>query len=987
MNQLFKSDIKRIREASLNDKLVVFVGAGVSANSDIPSWGNLIKNLEKELPVDISKTESDYLKIAQLYKNYRDKKEYIEKIRAELKDGIATFNPINELIFKLNPSHIVTTNYDDLLEQVISHKNLQYYKIDKDKDIPYATYNKFLIKMHGDLREGNIVLTEDDYLNYNLNFPLTETYIKSLFASKLVLFIGFSFDDYNLKIITNKVKYLLGDDFQLMYLLNTGKTDFLRRDYYKKRGVKVIDYNYTIDNELDNNYSKKEKEDLILLSNPKGKELYKFILYIINFKPFKDAHKNESIIDLFYNTIQYYFSELNEIGAKELLKFYPFNEESNSSYFYFKLTTDNKKISSLRENLKNNYKKKRDFLEKYRDKYRDVIRFARHNGIEWIDNSGKQSKRNSAFRLPDYGKKIQKTGLEHLYEMNFVELIKHINELKSYSSNDISINDLELPYLQYKIGEYYNSYLNYRDLAQKCWLNKKYVLYFICQNNLKNISKLLWNEAWESNSKIDLEVIQSIQNESDQIDLEDILSRIHTKSKVIHGVLQKVNDFRNVYEVINSINKLTEKISESNRIARGRGFSSNSDVENLLDITWQLWNFTNNNYIASEHYSDQLFVYKKAFEGFIISNSIPESEDDFWHQTSKLKELNPFHIIIILFNVDFKYLEVLFSTHNIKKLEFNKKNLTFIYEMTFNAIESYSLSGSIKSSLITKITGAFGNLLLILSKMSLKDEFCTMVVNKIIERKSINLKSIEKPLRYFVNSIYNSIELKSLNNLLIECFLRSNSRQLPEDLIFTLLNHVDPKNNEYTITDNRIIEKISKPSFIDDYALRNFTMSLYHIIPKASQRKVLGIINKTLSKDFKIDIFRVAYDRKIPLKQDFTIMFLSELENYFKGKSRNSHEDLNLLTLYSVFIRSEDLEIKKRIEKLSKKVPFLDFLINTNNFKNYSAFKITWLHFLSKEHYQIVSKNKKIVVIIQEEIKEYPQQKWLLDLYFEYFSK
>ena len=34
-----------------------------------------------------------------------------------------------------------------------------------------------LIKMHGDFNVGNIVLTENDFANYNNNFPLINAFV------------------------------------------------------------------------------------------------------------------------------------------------------------------------------------------------------------------------------------------------------------------------------------------------------------------------------------------------------------------------------------------------------------------------------------------------------------------------------------------------------------------------------------------------------------------------------------------------------------------------------------------------------------------------------------------------------------------------------------------------------------------------------------------------------------------------------------------
>lgn len=46
---LIYEQINAIRNAKVQDKLVVFVGAGVSANSGLPSWGELIKEFAELL--------------------------------------------------------------------------------------------------------------------------------------------------------------------------------------------------------------------------------------------------------------------------------------------------------------------------------------------------------------------------------------------------------------------------------------------------------------------------------------------------------------------------------------------------------------------------------------------------------------------------------------------------------------------------------------------------------------------------------------------------------------------------------------------------------------------------------------------------------------------------------------------------------------------------------------------------------------------------
>ena len=132
-NELLKI-INSIREKSEREKLVVFVGSGVSRNVDgFPSWYELVDNMANA--VGYSKCTSCKSKETDCEKNCLLKKEYStdeflkipqylynsdETLYFEtLKDSIVDINvdaPLSSAIFDVNPDHIITTNYDRLLE-------------------------------------------------------------------------------------------------------------------------------------------------------------------------------------------------------------------------------------------------------------------------------------------------------------------------------------------------------------------------------------------------------------------------------------------------------------------------------------------------------------------------------------------------------------------------------------------------------------------------------------------------------------------------------------------------------------------------------------------------------------------------------------------------------------------------------------------------------------------------------------------------------
>ena len=97
--------------------------------------------------------------------------------------------------------------------------------------------------MHGDFENNNIVLKEEDYLGYSENFKLIETLVKSIFATNTVVFIGYSINDYNIKLILNWTKALLGSEFRKPIFIRASKTCLKEEEkqYHESRGLSVIE--------------------------------------------------------------------------------------------------------------------------------------------------------------------------------------------------------------------------------------------------------------------------------------------------------------------------------------------------------------------------------------------------------------------------------------------------------------------------------------------------------------------------------------------------------------------------------------------------------------------------------------------------------------------------------------------------------------------------------------------------------------------------
>lgn len=227
-------DLKEILKSSQENKLVFFIGSGFSKFSEtelikIPNWSELIDELKEDLNLP---NENDFLKIAQLYFLKYGQHSYTQKVKSTIKKLEPSV--FHKNLFDIAPHYIITTNWDDLLEKTAQDMGYAYDLISSDVDLAQSQLDKKIIKMHGDFRQHNFVFKEDDYLQYSQNFPLIENYIKGIFSTSTIVFLGYSYSDYDLKQIVSWVsniskatpkKYLLQksfDDAQAHYLKNHG---------------------------------------------------------------------------------------------------------------------------------------------------------------------------------------------------------------------------------------------------------------------------------------------------------------------------------------------------------------------------------------------------------------------------------------------------------------------------------------------------------------------------------------------------------------------------------------------------------------------------------------------------------------------------------------------------------------------------------------------------------------------------------------------
>ena len=167
---IYNSHIKAIKDALDEGRLAIFIGSGVSRseNPEYPLWADICSDLVEEL---CGLNESDPLKIAQRYELEFTREKLLHELRGYFNKNGKT--GLFEKILKLHPHCVVTTNWDNLLNQAVENTASYWNVIANDAELVGLHNEQKVIKMHGDFEHNNVVFTENDYLNYSNNFPLT----------------------------------------------------------------------------------------------------------------------------------------------------------------------------------------------------------------------------------------------------------------------------------------------------------------------------------------------------------------------------------------------------------------------------------------------------------------------------------------------------------------------------------------------------------------------------------------------------------------------------------------------------------------------------------------------------------------------------------------------------------------------------------------------------------------------------------------------
>lgn len=210
---------KKIKEAIQNDRLIVFAGSGLSMKFGLPSWKKLVNDIIKEtndsnLTPFITLMDSNYLSPVEVLEKIKSKH---NDIKAYIQDNFKLDNSadlyLHKKILELT-GKIVTTNYDNAFE--LASDNIInptiYTSQFNVSEINKSTEN-YIFKLHGSYSEpDHCILFNDQYERlYHENTAAKEK-LKSIFTEKVILFLGFSFNDQDINLIFENLDKAFGNN-------------------------------------------------------------------------------------------------------------------------------------------------------------------------------------------------------------------------------------------------------------------------------------------------------------------------------------------------------------------------------------------------------------------------------------------------------------------------------------------------------------------------------------------------------------------------------------------------------------------------------------------------------------------------------------------------------------------------------------------------------------------------------------------------------
>lgn len=557
----------------------------------------------------------------------------------------------------------------------------------------------------------------------------------------------------------------------------------------KKKSVQIyIDPQNTLDKDSAERFLKDVHDSYC-------QQVERFKLYASDIKLFSidnnnfQVDKNKPIIEQLFDVFKYIFNSINVVPIHLLKNNYPFKklDDFYSYYSLYTLTTDNDELFELFESLKiedgnvsttnkkfkkgvkDSSKKLKYILEKLSG---HLIFNVQHKKSHKTINIRYSHEKSCTCARCSYGRLN--------YEATFKVLLKKPKKIEE---------KLLLAYMHYELGNFIESVKFFEDIANHAKKNKQVIRYAIAQFNLSKLYVFIRNNYWGENAQPEL--IKRLKT----IETDKLYCELKTDEN--KNLLDWILNLKFYTSKREEINRTVNQIKDHYHTQLKGGWSSNSNIWELINNYAEIETFINGNFIIYDRFLEYQELTDNFIEGLIISHAMHENQE------SRLEYFDDWLFSRIVFNGNAERILKLFNRYELKSIKYKatlKKGDTFL-DIINNHLTNYqNLLSAFKKSceksnrvFWEKYNRIFCNLMLLVS---------------ISEIESTHVKVISKNLLKYLNET-NFINHNSIKY--IHIFINAKGEFIDEPELYGFLN-LFVKNGKFHENDfvESVISQIKK---------------------------------------------------------------------------------------------------------------------------------------------------------------------------------
>jgi hypothetical protein len=193
-------------------RLVLFMGAGTGLGAGLPDWEGLIRGLS-----DLAEITDDAERSELAALDPRDAGEILDRrLKKKARSLVGAVDKlvssdyvslVHQLLASLPVKEAATTNFDMLFERAWDDAGHAHAVLPKGTA---SEAERWLLKLHGSVEDGQVVLSRDDYLRFEGEGVALAGVVQAMLLTRHMLFVGYSLSDDNFHRLVHQVRRAMG---------------------------------------------------------------------------------------------------------------------------------------------------------------------------------------------------------------------------------------------------------------------------------------------------------------------------------------------------------------------------------------------------------------------------------------------------------------------------------------------------------------------------------------------------------------------------------------------------------------------------------------------------------------------------------------------------------------------------------------------------------------------------------------------------------